>query len=176
LAAKVCELIYAENDSPLQYRVNRLGGRSQKAKWILQAELFNEVHRWVEQDWRTIERRGTKADRYYAVIRDFFKAAERVWGEAWSSPAYMVTKPVTLKALVRVCADLYRADPDPDTPIWRGVRRDEYYTHQIADEDGQNKDVFRIEQLLHALILTDSGLSSQKQILITHDPRLVQHA
>jgi DGQHR domain-containing protein len=119
-AAKVVEKMYSEGDSPLRYRINRLGGRSRQEKWILQSELFNEVHRWVETDWRTIERRGYKADRYYAVIRDFFKAAERVWGEAWGSPAYMVTKPVTLKALVRVCADLYRDDPDPD---WGRVDR-----------------------------------------------------
>jgi DGQHR domain-containing protein len=119
-AAKAVEKLYSEGDSPLRYRINRLGGRSRQEKWILQSELFNEVHRWVETDWRTIERRGWKADRYYAVIRDFFKAAERVWGEAWGSPAYMVTKPVTLKALVRVCADLYRDDPDPD---WGRVDR-----------------------------------------------------
>jgi hypothetical protein len=27
----------------------------------------------------------------------------------------MVTKPVTIKAMVRVCADLAREDPDPET-------------------------------------------------------------
>ena len=78
------------------------------------------MHRWVEQDWKTIDRRGWRSDRYYAVIRDFFKAAERVWGEAWGNQNYMITKPVTLKALVRVCADLYRDDPDPD---WGRVDR-----------------------------------------------------
>jgi DGQHR domain-containing protein len=119
-AARVVEKLYSEGDSPMRYRINRLGGRSKQEKWIMQSELFNEVHRWVEQDWRTIERRGYRPDRYYAVIRDFFKAAERVWGEAWGTPNYMVTKPVTLKALVRVCADLYRDDPDPD---WGRVDR-----------------------------------------------------
>ncbi|MGH7466876.1 MAG: DGQHR domain-containing protein [Longimicrobiales bacterium] len=119
-AARVVEKLYAEGDSPLRYRINRLGGRSRQEKWILQSELFNEVHKWVDQDWRTIERRGYRADRYYAVVRDFFKAAERVWGEAWGTPNYMVTKPVTIKAMVRVCADLYRDDPDPD---WGRVDR-----------------------------------------------------
>jgi DGQHR domain-containing protein len=119
-AAKVVEKLYSEGDSPLRYRINRLGGRSRQEKWILQSELFNEVHRWVEQDWKTIDRRGWRSDRYYAVIRDFFKAAERVWGEAWGNQNYMITKPVTLKALVRVCADLYRDDPDPD---WGRVDR-----------------------------------------------------
>jgi DGQHR domain-containing protein len=119
-AAKVVEHLYNQGDSPLRYRINRLGGRSRQDKWILQSELFNEVHRWVETDWKNISRHGWRADRYYAVIRDFFKAAEKVWGDAWGSPAYMVTKPVMLKALVRVCADLHRQDPDPD---WGRVDR-----------------------------------------------------
>jgi DGQHR domain-containing protein len=112
-AARVVELLYSESDSPLRYRINRLGGRSQQEKWILQAELFNELHRWVTRDWRRIERDGTdarEAAKFYAVVRDFLKAAARVWGEAWGNPNYMVTKPVTLKALVRVCADLARDD------------------------------------------------------------------
>ena len=29
----------------------RLGGRSKQEKWILQAELYNEIHRWVKQTW-----------------------------------------------------------------------------------------------------------------------------
>ena len=35
-----------------RYRINRLGGRSQRDKWVLQAELFNELHRWVRGRWR----------------------------------------------------------------------------------------------------------------------------
>src|SRR3954466_13149862 len=58
LAARVVEKLYAEGDSPLRYKINRLGGRSRQEKWILQAELFNEVHRWVQNDWRRIQRRG----------------------------------------------------------------------------------------------------------------------
>ena len=115
-AAHVTELLYRSDDSPLQYRINRLGGRSQKEKWILQAELFNEVHRWVKMDWKRIEPGGTDkraAAPYYAMVRDFLKAAARVWGETWGNSAYMVTKPVTLKAMLRVCADLTTADADP---------------------------------------------------------------
>src|SRR2546426_1426804 len=48
-AARVVEMLYRETDSPLRYRINRLGGRSKQEKWILQAELFNEIHRWVRQ-------------------------------------------------------------------------------------------------------------------------------
>ena len=46
-------------------------------------------------------------------MRDFLKAAERVWGEAWGNASYMVTKPVTIKAMIRVCADLGRGDTEP---------------------------------------------------------------
>src|SRR5206468_11693030 len=101
-AARVAEMLYSEQDSPLRYRINRLGGRSKQEKWILQAELYNEIHRWVKQAWAKIDREGADkrgAERQYAMVRDFFKAAEQVWEEAWGNPAYMVTKPVTLKAM-----------------------------------------------------------------------------
>ena len=45
LAARIGERLYGEGDSPLRYRINRLGGRSKQKKWILQAELYNELHR-----------------------------------------------------------------------------------------------------------------------------------
>src|SRR2546423_708183 len=80
-AARIVEMLYSAADSPLRYRINRLGGRSKQEKWILQAELFNEVHRWVKQAWTTIEPEGTDrraAGRYYAMVRDFLKAASGV--------------------------------------------------------------------------------------------------
>src|SRR5205814_8064366 len=49
-AARIVDLLDKEGDSPLRYRINRLGGRSRQEKWILQAELFNEIHRWVWAD------------------------------------------------------------------------------------------------------------------------------
>ncbi|OGA14162.1 MAG: hypothetical protein A3H32_17975 [Betaproteobacteria bacterium RIFCSPLOWO2_02_FULL_63_19] len=115
-ASRLAAALYSEGDSPLRYRINRLGGRSMQDKWILQAELFNELHRWVNRDWRKIQLAGGSArevPRYYAMVRDFFKASEHVWGEAWGHGAYAVTRPVTLKAMLRVCADLARADGDP---------------------------------------------------------------
>jgi DGQHR domain-containing protein len=113
-AAKVVDRLYSESDSPLRYKINRLGGRSQQEKWILQAELFNELHRWASADWRSIEKKGAReVDRFYDRLRDFFKAAEKAWGEAWGHSGFMVTKPVTLKAMIRVCADLSRADSEP---------------------------------------------------------------
>ncbi|MFA5058098.1 MAG: DGQHR domain-containing protein [Opitutaceae bacterium] len=115
-AAHIAEMLYREADSPLRYRINRLGGRSRQEKWILQAELFNEIHRWVRQEWKKIEPEGTDqhaAAKYYAMARDFLKAAAGVCGEAWGNSDYMVTKAVTLKALIRVCADLAAQDPGP---------------------------------------------------------------
>jgi DGQHR domain-containing protein len=115
-AAHIAEMLYSEGDSPLRYRINRLGGRSKQEKWILQAELFNELHRWVKSAWRKIEPAGTDkraAARYYEIVRDYLKAAALVWGEAWGDTGYMITKPVTLKAMIRVCADLAAQDAEP---------------------------------------------------------------
>src|SRR5438034_448657 len=67
-AAHIAEMLYSGGDSPLRYRINRLGGRSKQEKWILQAELFDELHRWVKSAWKKIEREGTDkraAARYY---------------------------------------------------------------------------------------------------------------
>src|SRR5438552_4130316 len=49
LAAILVKKLYGEASSPLQYKINRLGGRSRQEKWILQAELFNEVKKLVDQ-------------------------------------------------------------------------------------------------------------------------------
>ena len=49
-------------------------------------------------------------------MRDFLKACAQVWGEAWGHAGYNVTKPVALKAMLRVCADLAAADAEP----WEG--------------------------------------------------------
>ncbi len=65
-AARVVERLYSEGDSPLRYKINRLGGRGEKA-----------------------------------------------WDSAWGNANYMVTRPVTLKAMLRVCADLAREDAEP---------------------------------------------------------------
>lgn len=115
-AAHISDMLYRESDSPLRYRINRLGGRSKQEKWLLQAELFNEIYRWVKSAWPVIELGGTDkraAYKYYELLRDFFKAAAAVWGEAWGNSDYMVTKPETLKAMIRVGADLGMSDAEP---------------------------------------------------------------
>ena len=115
-AARLVERLYGEGDSPLRYRINRLGGRSQRDKWVLQAELFNELHRWVRGRWRSIQLAGgssREVPRYYGMVRDFLKAARSVFGDAvWGQDSYMVTKPVTIKAMIRACADLAKEDGD----------------------------------------------------------------
>ncbi len=116
-AARLVERLYGENDSPLRYRINRLGTRALREKWILQAELFNELHRWVRGHWRSIQLAGgssKEVPRHYAIVRDFLVATREVLRDAWGKDGYMVTKAVTLKALVRVCADLAREDADPE--------------------------------------------------------------
>ncbi|HYC70629.1 MAG TPA: DGQHR domain-containing protein [Opitutaceae bacterium] len=136
-AAHIVEFLYRADDSPLQYRINRLGGRSQKDKWILQAELFNEVHRWVKLDWSRLESSGTDkraAERQYGIVRDFLKASARVWGDAWGAPNSMVTKPVTLKAMLRVGADLAAVDAEPaDDRVTRWTHKLSPWTDQVRE-------------------------------------------
>jgi DGQHR domain-containing protein len=115
-AAQVTERLYSEGDSPLRYKINRLGGRSKQEKWILQAELFNEIHRWATVEWRSVSKNPKReVERYYGIVRDFFKAAEKVWGTVWGNQQYMVTRPVTIKAMLRVCADLAAVDGEETT-------------------------------------------------------------
>jgi DGQHR domain-containing protein len=118
-AARLVEKLYSEGDSPLRYRINRLGGRSQRDKWVLQAELFNELHRWVRGRWRSIQLAGgssKEVPRYYGLVRDFLRAAKNVFGDGvWGKEGYMVARPVTIKAMIRVCADLAREDDGPES-------------------------------------------------------------
>jgi DGQHR domain-containing protein len=122
LAARIGQRLYAEGDSPLRYRINRLGGRSKQKKWILQAELYNELHRWVKKA-DDDDASQANAQRRYEIVRDFLKACEDVWGDAWGNEAYMVTKPVTIKALLRVCFDLAAKDHQKDNRRARWSQR-----------------------------------------------------
>jgi hypothetical protein len=87
-----------------------LGGRSTQHMWINQAQIFGEVHRFVsrkETKRYVSDGRGLSHDRAYGFLRDVFKAARGVFGEAWGdNKRYMVTRDVTIKALVRVAGDL----------------------------------------------------------------------
>src|SRR6185436_11044841 len=107
-AAKVTNLLYMEGDSPLQYKINRLGGRSKQEKWILQSELFNELYKLVHHHARWIESHlSNRSDRCYALVRDYLKGIKEVMGEVWGkNDRHMFTRDVTLKALIRVLDDL----------------------------------------------------------------------
>ncbi|HEY3804137.1 MAG TPA: DGQHR domain-containing protein [Kofleriaceae bacterium] len=126
-AARIVDHLYREDDSPLRYRINRLGGRSKQEKWILQAELFNELHKWAASEWKRLKKKQNlprEAEKYYEIVRDFLRAAEKAWGESWGHANYMITRPVTLKAMLRVCADLAHEDAEPkDDRVKRWSRR-----------------------------------------------------
>ncbi|MEW5980224.1 MAG: DGQHR domain-containing protein [Acidobacteriota bacterium] len=109
-AARLVNHLYQEADSPLRYRINRLGGRSRQEKWILQSELFNELHKVVEAQPSFFEKRlHRRSDRAYELVRDYFKAVREVMGAVWGeNEKYMFTRDVTLKALVRVLGDLLK--------------------------------------------------------------------
>lgn len=136
LAARIVDMLYSESDSPLRYKINRLGGRSKQAKWILQAELFNEIHKWVAG--RKVDPSMSAAKKKYEVIRDFLKASEKVWGDAWGHPSYMVTRPVTLKAILRAGFDLAWKDSEP---VGGRVQR---WTDRLEDWTQMKRD-FRAE-------------------------------
>ena len=112
-AAKLVTLLYESDDSPLRYRINRLGGRSRQEKWILQSELFNEMHKIVETHRSLFEKRWQlKTDRAYPLIRDYLKAVREVMEPVWGkNDRFMFTRDVTLKALIRVFGDLLESLP-----------------------------------------------------------------
>lgn len=159
-AARITRMLYEEPDSPLRYKINRPGGRSRQEKWILQAELFNELHRWVRPARPEIEQSEAKPEYYYRIARDFLKAAERAWGDAWGNSNYMITCPVTLKAMMRVCADLAAEDAEPEEgrlrrwekrlepwgELRRSFRADGFYERFAAK--GQIERVVRIHREL----------------------------
>jgi DGQHR domain-containing protein len=108
-AAALVRMLYGEGDSPLRYHINMLGGRSGQEMWINQAQLFGEVHRLAarrEVQPLMQDGRGRSREAGYRLLRDFLKAARAAFGEAWGdNKRYMVTRDVTLKALVRLAGD-----------------------------------------------------------------------
>jgi len=108
-SAKVVHQLYEAADSPLRYRINKLGGRSRQEKWILQSELYNEVLRITENHPEFFRKRfDLRAEKAYALFRDYLKAVQAVMGEIWGHKNYRFTEAVTLKALLRVLGDLIK--------------------------------------------------------------------
>lgn len=111
-AARLVRRLYEAGDSPLQYHINMLGGRSQQDLWINQAQAYAEVHRFVgrpeSEPWIT-DGRGRSEERGYALLRDLLRAARGAFGEAWGdNKRFMVTRDTTLKALLRLAGDVVR--------------------------------------------------------------------
>jgi hypothetical protein len=84
-AAKLVNLLYEESDSPLRYRINRLGGRSRQEKWILQSEVFNELFKVVQRSRRFFDTVSACAQ---TRLRSAARLSEggargdgRVWGD-----------------------------------------------------------------------------------------------
>ncbi len=108
-AAALVRSLYNEEDSPLQYHINMLGGRSQQDLWINQAQIFGEVYRLVRR--KAIlsffkDSRGWSRNRGYGYLRDVLRGARSAFQEAWGdNKRFMVTRDVTLKALVRLAGD-----------------------------------------------------------------------
>jgi DGQHR domain-containing protein len=117
-AAKLVRNLYAEADSPLRYHIAMLGGRSQRDMWINQAQIFSDVHRVIrrkEAQPRFRDARGWAVAKGYGYLRDVLKATQRVFGDAWGdNRRYMVTRDLTLRALIRVAGDA--AGVAADTP------------------------------------------------------------
>lgn len=173
-SARLVRALYEESDSPLRYRINMLGGRSQQDLWINQAQIYGEVHRFVTrkdaEPWIT-DGRGLSRDRAYGFLRDVLRAARAAFGNAWGdNRRFMVTRDVTLKALVRLAADVagtgrrLGVEPGSDaegqlarafaawSPLAREFRREGFYERFAAR--GQ---VERVEKI-RARLAREAGL------------------
>src|SRR5436190_11274255 len=113
LAAGLVRKLYEEPSSPLQYKINRLGGRSKQEKWILQAELFNELKKLVQNnDHLFVKEFRGKADCGFELIADYLKAVRSVMEKIWgNNDKYKFTASVTIKAVIRVLGDLAERPP-----------------------------------------------------------------
>ena len=107
MCARLVTMMYENATSPLQYKINRLGGRSKQEKWILQSELYNELHKLVEDNYDFWEYNfNLNAEKAYPFVTDYFKAVAAVMENVWGKKNYMFTRAVTLKAVIRVLGNL----------------------------------------------------------------------
>ena len=98
-----------------------------------------------------------------------------MWGDAWGNGAYMITKPVTIKAMLRVCADLAHVDADPIdgrqkrwerhlaawTPETKTFKNEGFYERFPAK--GQVERVARIHRELGRLASIDPVARKQRE-------------
>ena len=129
-AAWIVSTLYEDSLSPLQYKINKLGGRSRQEKWILQSELYNEIyrlvdprkdggggpfHRFIATDYGW-DRRGQAP----AVFIEYFRAVKAAMEDIWDNRNYMLNTSVSIKALVRALGDII-AD-EKTRKAWREKR------------------------------------------------------
>ncbi len=109
-AAALVRSLYEEDDSPLQYHINMLGGRSNQEMWINQAQIFGEVLKLIarkDAQHRFKDGRGWSKERGHGLIRDVLKALRSAFGSAWGdNKNFMVTRDVTIEAMLRVAGDV----------------------------------------------------------------------
>ena len=107
--AGIVRALYESDDSPLQYHINMLGGRSAQEMWINQAQVFGDVHKLIRRrdaSHRFKDRRGFSKERGYGFIRDVLKGCKAAFGAAWGdNKDYMVTRDVTIQAMLRLVGD-----------------------------------------------------------------------
>ena len=107
--AGIVRALYESDDSPLQYHINMLGGRSAQEMWINQAQVFGDVHKLIRRrdaSHRFKDGRGYSKERGYGFIRDVLKGCKAAFGAAWGdNKDYMVTRDVTIQAMLRLVGD-----------------------------------------------------------------------
>jgi len=125
-AALIVRSLYENDDSPLQYHINMLGGRSAQEMWINQAQLFSEVFRLIKRKdaaHRFKDGRGWNKDRGYGLVRDVLKACRNGLGNAWGdNKNYMVTRDVTIEAMLRLAGDV-AAKIDATLPVGADLQK-----------------------------------------------------
>lgn len=115
LAARLVMMLYENPTSPLQYKINRLGGRSRQEKWVLQSELYNEFNKLITENYDFWEYNfNLKPEKAYPFLVDYFKAVAAVMENIWGKKTYMFTKAVTLKAVCRVLGNLIKNEDLPE--------------------------------------------------------------
>src|SRR5215510_5269252 len=133
LAANIVRKLYEEASSPLQYKINRLGGRSRQEKWILQAELFNELKKLIDGHEKFFMKElRAKPERAFDLIADFLKATRAVMDRVWgNNDRYKFTTSVSIKAVIRVLGDLMDS---PDTlERWKDSPGPRIFEKKISD-------------------------------------------
>jgi hypothetical protein len=87
-----------------------LGGRSHQEMWINQAQIFGETYRLIRRrdaQHRFKDGRGWSKERGYGLVRDTLKALAKSFADTWGdNKNHMVTRDVTIGAMLRLCGDV----------------------------------------------------------------------